>query len=164
MMPTKNVIARIGISISLCLVASLSYAQYENRIDEIGQTIQIDVNLRSFVGRPIWTLIIRDIDRNENLPYIFDFTNEYHHWVAFTRGRNYVITASRLQIEDYKFRTNKFKNYRLKNFCNLESNGRIMRGQSMYVSIQGNLSPNTNTYTCHITTFPEGNFYNYNQN
>ncbi|MBX3708406.1 MAG: hypothetical protein KIT56_07130 [Gammaproteobacteria bacterium] len=139
----------------------MSYAQYDERLDGLGQVIQINTRFRSFVGKPTWTLIIRDIDHGQNIPYLFDIRRGGNHWVAFTYGRNYLITASRLQIETYQSRYNKYKNYRIKNFCNLESNGRIIRGRSMYITIEGHLSPYSNTYVCHVSTYPTGNFYTY---
>lgn len=149
MMLIKKIIAYI----ILCLTTSISYAQPDEKIDELGQTIQINTRLHAFIGKPIWTLIIRDIDHGQNIPYIFDIRKGGNHWIALTHGRNYLITASRVQIETYWSRYNKYKNYRINNFCNLESNGKIIRGRSMYITIEGILSPYTNTYTCHLSSW-----------
>lgn len=158
MMPAKKRITRLilGLGLSLLTCVTAGYAQTDD--NSLGQIIQINTRLHSFVGRPIWTLIIRDIDHNQNIPYLFDFTRGGNHWIALTYGRNYLITASRLQIETYRSRYNQYKNYRMQNFCNLESNGRINRGESMYITIEGDLSPYANSYTCHVSTFPDGNF------
>ncbi len=147
---------KIGMLFLLSIVTSLSYAQGDD--NGIGQTIQIETHFRSFVGNPSWTLIIRDLDHNQNVPYLFDVTRGNNHWVAITYGRNYLITASRMQIETYRSRYNTYKQYRISDFCNLESNGRINRGESMYITIEGDLSPDTDTYSCQIFKFPEGNF------
>lgn len=123
--------------------------------DGIGQTLQINTRFNSWVGRPIWTLIIRDVDHNQNIPYLYDIRRGENFWIALTYGRNYVIAASTLQIETYYPRRNKFKSYRIHNFCNLESNGRIIHGESMYITISGELTPDRETYSCNIITFPE---------
>ena len=164
MMLTNKWIECIGLFILMCLTSLASFAQPESdafvqtESDSLGQTIQIDTYLHSFTGKPIWTFIVRDLDHDQTIPYIFDIKKGYNHWVVFTYGRNYLITASNMQIETYRSRYNQYKNYRVKNFCHLESNGRIRRGESMYVSIQGDLSPYTNTYTCQISAYPDGNF------
>lgn len=119
--------------------------------DDFGQTIQIYTQLKSFVGRPSWLLIIRDIDHNQNIPYMYDFEKGDNFWLAFTFGRNYLITASRLVFNPY---TNK----KISNFCGLESNGRIMRGQSLYITIIGKLTPNTDSYNCSVLSYQDSNF------
>ena len=151
-----------------CMLASIAHAQTEVKVvpvkkvvavqglDGLGQTVQIHTRLHSFVGKPIWTLIIRDLDHGQNIPYVFDFTRGDQYWVALTYGRNYLITASRLQIETPRSRFNMFKNYRISNFCNIESMGRIIRGKSMMIQLQGDLSPDSNTYSCNVTYYPEG--------
>jgi len=160
-MPARYVITRIWMSILLCITSPLSYAQIDD--DGIGQTIQIYTRFHSFVGNPSWTLIIRDIDHDQNIPHLFDIARGENHWVVFTYSRNYLITVSRMQIETYRSRYNKYKNYRLNNFCHLESHGKISRGQSMYITIEGDLSPDTHTFSCSVATYPDGNFYINNQ-
>lgn len=118
-----------------------------------GQSIQIITNLNSFVGIPIWSLQIRDLDNNQTIPYVLDFNDEKNSWVVLTYGHHYLITASNLQIGSYKRRFNSYCNYRIKNFCQLESNGRINRGQSLLVRIEGDLTPNSNTYRCIVHRF-----------
>lgn len=131
-----------------CFLASLSYAQ--------GQAIQINTRFDSWVGKPTWVLMIRDLDHNINIPYVFQISHSDSYWVALTFGRNYLISASTLQILLYIPRWNQYRNYRVDNFCNLESNGRINRGESMFITVSGNLTPNPNTYTCNVTKFPSG--------
>lgn len=142
-------------SILLFLMAPPSYSQNN---DGLGQTIQINTQLDSFVGRPSWVIIIRDIDHNQNIPYIYDFTTEDNFWVAFTYGRQYLITASELQFSPY--RSNPYASYshyyserKIHNFCHLESQGRIMRGESMSVMLTGKLTPNTDTYSCTVSQY-----------
>jgi hypothetical protein len=143
-----------------CLIASLTYAHpafdETQGLDGLGQVINIHTRLDSTVGKAIWTLIIRDLDTGQNIPYIFDFIHGDNHWVAFTFSRNYLITASRLQIVVPRSRYNQYKNYRISNFCNIESMGRIVRGRSMVINLKGDLSPNRDKYTCIASSFPDG--------
>lgn len=162
-MSIKQGLIHIGIAILLCLSTTITSAHPQDidldGIDGLGQTIEIHTRLRSFIGKPSWTLIIRDLDHGQNIPYLFDFTRGDDHWVVFTYSRNFLITASRLQIETYRSRYNKFKNYRINNFCNIESNGRIIRGNSMYITIEGDLSPYSNSYTCNVSSYPDGKYF-----
>jgi hypothetical protein len=153
-MPKKKLLVGFLILSSWCLTASLSYATD----DGIGQTIQIITRFNGWVGKPSWLLVIRDLDHNQNVPYLFDINKGENYWVALTYGRNYLISASNLQIETYYPRKNIFKNYRIHNFCHLESNGRIIHGESMYITISGELTPNSDTYSCNIIQFPEEKF------
>lgn len=129
----------------------------------LGQVIEIQTRFHSFIGKPIWSLIVRDVDNNQNVPYIFRITKGSNRWLIFTYGRNYLITASNMQLETYQSHYNKYKNIRLKNFCNLESHGRIARGESMVITIEGDLSPNSDSYTCNVTTYRDENFYIYKE-
>ena len=147
----KKYITYLWIVFSLC-IAPISYAEP----DGVGQTIQIYTQLHSFIGRPSWLLIIRDIDHNQNLPYLFDFNRGDNFWVAFTYGRNYVITVSNLQFAPY--REWPYKTRKINNFCQLESNGRINKGQSMYITIKGDLTPNAGTFSCYVSKYPDTNF------
>lgn len=149
----NNRFLRSAITAFFCISASLTYADKD--FDPRGQIIQIHTRLYSFVGQPIWTLIIRDIDNNKVYPYLFDFSTGENDWQAFTYSKNYLITVSRMQIVSYESCFNKYKNYRLNNFCHLESNGRVHRGESMIIDIEGDLSPNTDTFNCHISTYRE---------
>jgi len=151
-------IARISLIILMSLTNSLYAQSGEN---PFGQIIQINTHFRGFIGKPIWMLEIRDVDHNQNIPYIFDIRRGSNYWTVFTYGRNYMISASNLQIETYQARYNKYKNYRMKNFCNLESNGRILRGESMTITIDGVLSPYSNTYNCSVAIYPDDNYFIY---
>jgi hypothetical protein len=126
--------------------------------DGLGQTIQIRTRLNSFVGKPMWLLTIRDVDHNQSIPYIFNIERGENYLVATTGGRNYLIEISNLQMSSYQLRYNTFKYYRISNFCRIESQGRIIRGKSMFITIQGDLAPNSEAYTCNVTSFPVSNF------
>lgn len=163
-MPNK-LIAHIFIVLVACLVMPLSLAQNEsdNENDDayqvVGQTIQIHTDLQSWVGRPTLTLNIYNVDDDENIPYQFTITRGKNSWVAFTYGRNYLIAGASLNIETYNSRRNSYKSYNINNFCHLQSNGRIVRGTSMYITIKGDLTPYSNTYSCEVIRFPEHHFY-----
>ncbi|EKD70980.1 MAG: hypothetical protein ACD_46C00308G0004 [uncultured bacterium] len=130
---------------------SLSASSVADTIDDnLGQTIQIYTRFKSFVGKPSWLLIIRDIDHNQNIPYLYDIKRGDNFWLAFTFGRNYLILASKLVFNPYKSKIN--------NFCHLESNGRIIRGESLFITISGDLSPNTNTFNCHVLKYRDSQF------
>lgn len=135
----------------IAVLASFLSAAYADPDDNgLGQTIQINTRFHSFIGKPAWLLVIRDVDHGQNLPYLYDIHNGTNFWLAFTFGRNYLITASTLTFNPYRMKIN--------NFCGLESNGRIQRGQSLYITITGDLSPNTNTFTCQVLKYQDANF------
>lgn len=140
------------------LISTLSYAQVDGDIDGdgLGQVIQIRTRFHAFVGKPSWLLIIRDVDHGQTIPYLYDIITGENFWLALTFSRNYLITVSKLQFSPY--RHNPYATKITNNFCNLESNGRIIRGKSMIITITGELSPNPNTYTCHIMTYPDADF------
>lgn len=154
-MLNKKVISWIGIFLWICIALPSSYASPD---DELGQTIQIQTRFRHLIGRGTFTIVIRDLDHNQTIPYMFDVIQPNNLWLIFTHSRHYLITASRLQMDKYTPCCNQFKNNRTTNFCHLESNGRIMRGRSMRVIITGDLSPHPYTYSCQVTTFPDRDF------
>src|SRR3990167_6617454 len=142
--------------ITLCITTLPSYPQSYSDADSLGQTIQIYTRLRSFVGKPSWLLIIRDIDHGQNIPYLYDISRGNNFWLAFTYGRNYMITVSSMQFAPY--RRYPWRKKIISNFCNLESNGHIIRGESLYITIKGDLSPFGDGYTCHVSQYADANF------
>lgn len=142
---TKKLLQMILLSFA-ALVSSIS----AQPINSFGQTIQIHTNLHSFVGKPSWLLIIRDVDHNQVIPYLFDFEQNDNAWMAFSYSKNFIITTSELTISPYgrKFR----------NFCNLESMGSIQRNTSIDVYITGKISRTPGTYSCRVLKYPEANF------
>lgn len=138
--------------ILLNLFFILTPALYAEEIG-LGQIIQINTHLDGIVGQPQWLLVIRDLDHNINIPYVYNFEQADQFWMAFTRGRNYLILASTLKINRYWQRYNSYRTYEIPNFCNMESRGHIWRGESFYVRITGRLTPNTDTYTCTLTHY-----------
>ena len=139
--------------ISLTLVSLPVFAD-PNPDVPFGQMIEIRTHLTSFVGSPVWSLEIRDVDNNQIIPYVFDINRGDNYWVALTYGHNYLIQASRMQFVSYQSRYNTYRNYRVKNFCHIESAGRILRGRSATIYLEGNLSPYSDKYSCHMTTYP----------
>lgn len=156
MMLLKDLIIRIG-TIFLCLTTSLTHA-FDGSNNTFQHALQVKTNVYSIVGKSILTIIIRDIDRNENIPYVFEFTPGNQYWVLPIPSHNYFVLSARLQITKYDPRCNAYKNYRINNFCHIESRGRILRGKSVDLFVQGDLSPNTNKYSCQVKTYPDGNY------
>jgi hypothetical protein len=109
------------------------------------------------IGNLTWLLVIRDIDHNQNIPYVFQVTQGSQFWVALSYGRNYTIVASRMKMANYHANSNRYSNNEIKNFCGLESNGRIIRGESIYVTVEGDLTRNPETYRCHISKYADSN-------
>lgn len=118
-----------------------------------GQVIHISTYFRSFVGKPSWLLIIRDLDHNQNRPYLFDIRKGENSWTIFTFSKNYLITVSSMQFSPYKRYHPRFR--QTNNFCHLESRGQIMKNLSLSLIIQGDLSPNTGKYTCQTTYYKD---------
>lgn len=148
----KRWIAQIG----WFLIIAFTFGPAHADENELGQTIQIYTRLHSFVGKPSWLLIIRDLDHNQNIPYLYEFKRGDHFWLAFTFGRNYLIQVSNLKFNPYR--------YKINNFCQLESAGRVIRGESLSIMITGDLSPNTDTFNCHVLKYTDSNFTIVNPN
>jgi hypothetical protein len=126
---------------------SICYAQ---SADGLGQSIQIYTQFQSFIGKPSWLLILRDIDHGQVIPYVYDITKNDNFWLAFSYGRNYKITVSQLNFYPYGIK--------IDNFCGLVD-GRIMRGESMYMTIRGDLTPRRRwSIDCHVMRYPDFNF------
>ncbi len=138
------------------LLAKFAYPQDAN--PGMGNVIQINTNLRSFVGKPSWLLMIRDVDDNENMPYIFDFTSSNTQWMAFTQGQNYLIVSSTLQFSVYRPHDNTYRTYFIHNFCNLESQGRIQHNTGVSIWLTGDLWPNEDSYHCQVMRYPNADF------
>lgn len=136
--------------IGLAATNLMGQAALAQPMDNFGETIQISTHLHSYRDQPSWLLIIRDIDHGQVIPYIFDINSVSNSWIAFTYGRNYVITVSEMQFSPSGKTT--------KNFCNLESLGAIQRSVSMSVHISGKLTPNSGSYSCNVTKFKDSNF------
>lgn len=117
----------------------------------LGQIIHIRTRLHSFVGRPSWLLVIRDVDNGQNIPYLYDIHRGHNTWFAFTLGRNYLILASTLSFSPYS--RHPYRSVKVHNFCHLESNGRIIRGQSLHIYLEGELSPYPERFTCNVVRY-----------
>jgi hypothetical protein len=156
-MTIKKMMTLLWIFFFLCLIAfnDLIYAA-DN--EGIGQTIEINTRFHSFVGRPLWLLVIRDLDHNQNISYLYDIHKGENFWIALTYGKQYLILASTLQIQTYGSRDNRFKKYTINNFCHLESHGKIMRGVSLFLNLEGDLTVNDNSINCQVSRFFNPNF------
>lgn len=137
----------VFIFLSCCLYWPLLFANPE---EGLGQTIQINTHFSSFAGKPSWLLIIRNVDSGQVSPYIYDVSREENFWLAFSYGRNYKITVSQMQLNPYGAVIN--------NFCGLVD-GRIMKGESMIITLSGDLTPKRIwSIDCHVMRYPDGNF------
>lgn len=142
----KKFIIMIGLACTLSFMSVFTPAAASN---DFGNTVQITTNLRSFSEKPSWLLIIRDIDHNQVLPYLYDFTEEDNFWIALTYSRNFVVTVSELSFSP--------SGRKIHNFCNLESMGAIQHG-SISVNITGKLTPRAYTSNCQVLKYSGSNF------
>ncbi len=126
------------------LCTSLFFLPIANAQDSLGQTIQVDTRFSAIVGKPTWTLIVREVETGKVLPYIFDIKKTDNFWIAFTAGRSYRITASYLKFGPYA---------QIKNFCHLE-NG-IISGESIQVILRGALTPSPTDFSCHVSKYKD---------
>ncbi len=108
------------------------------------QTLQIYTHFQTFIGKPTWLLIVRDVESGLVSPYIFDIRNNDNFWVAFTFGHHYKVTTSKLTFDRYAV---------INNFCGLE-NG-ILSGVSMFMKLTGSLTPDPKTMKCHVTKYQD---------
>jgi hypothetical protein len=111
------------------------------------QTLQISTNLTEIIGKPSWTLIVRDLKSGLVSPYIFEIEKHNNYWVAFTYGHVYKVQASSLTFGPFAH---------ISNFCGLQ-NG-VLTGISMFMIITGKLTPDPKTYHCKITKYSDPNF------
>jgi hypothetical protein len=118
-----------------------------------GQFLQVRTQFDSVIGKSSWLFVIRDLDHEQTLPYLFDMKRGENYWVVPTGGYDYLITISNLRMSVYQEKKNKYKKYEIKNFCRLESHGRIKHGKSAYITISGRLSQHGRDYRCHITFY-----------
>lgn len=147
----KLVIYLLTLSFSIAMGQSFALDQ-----DDIGQTIQIHTHFNAFTGRPSWLLIVRDLDHNENIPYVFDVKRGEDVWVVYTRSRHYLITVSTMQFAPYLRDPYRIK--KINNFCRIESHGAIQRGVSLYINLTGTLSPYAADYDCQVQKYADPNF------
>jgi hypothetical protein len=108
----------------------------------MGQTLQITTRFHSITGKPVWLLVMRDADTGVVVPYMFDIRNNDNFWLAFSFGRNYIVTASTLKFGPFAV---------IHNFCHLE-NG-ILSAKSMIITLSGDLTPVPLTFKCHVVKF-----------
>jgi len=146
-MRNKKIKNIIWLTAATLLATTVGYCQRGNGL---GQTIQINTDFRSAISKASWTLIIRDIDHNQVIPYVYDIDQGTNYWMAFTYGRNYLITVSELTFYP--------SDRKIKNFCGLESMGAVERGTSMQIQLSGRLSRNPDTFNCNVLKYADSNF------
>ncbi len=112
-----------------------------------GQTLQINTHFRSIIGKPTWLLILRDLDTGVVSPYLFDIMNNDNFWIAFSFGRNYIITVSNVKFGPFAI---------INNFCHIEN--KILSGKSVIISLSGDLTPSRTTINCHAIIYNDSAF------
>jgi hypothetical protein len=110
----------------------------------LGQILHIYTHFSNTVAPATWLLEIRENETGRVLPYIYEIHNNENFWIAFTSGRTYRITASTVKFGPYA---------QIRNFCHLE-NG-IIDGKSMWITLSGELSPDTRRFKCIVSQFKD---------
>jgi hypothetical protein len=110
-----------------------------------GQTFQINTHLNSFVGKPSWLIIIRDVTTGQVLPFLYDFNTTENFWLGFTFAHAYQVTVSDLEFGP--------PNTVIHNFCHLQDG--ILDRESFTINLTGDLTPNRHTSFCHIFKYKE---------
>lgn len=139
--------------IVLAILSSNAFAMDaddDGDMDDLGQAISINTNLKSFKNNPSWTLIIRDVEHGQNIPYVFDFTQTENNWLAFTFGTDYTIVSSQLSFGP--------EGHTIENFCQVEGMGRLQHGKGMNIVITGKLTPRGNAYQCQVERYLQPHF------
>jgi hypothetical protein len=121
---------------------SFAFAQ-----NPLGQTLQVSTNFRSVIGKPTWLLVVRDIESGQIIPYLFEIREKQNFWIAFTYGRSYRVTISKLVFGPFA---------EINNFCRLE-NG-IMDGKSIIVTLSGTLTPDPSSFKCYAKPYQDSYF------
>jgi hypothetical protein len=129
-----------SVLLSACLISMLNVHAQDS---PFGQTFQINTRLNSYVGKPSWLLIIRDVQTGQVLPYLYDFNGTDNFWVGFTYAHTYQVTVSELEFGP--------PNAKIHNFCHLEDG--ILDRESFTVSLSGDLTPNRRTSYCHVLKY-----------
>ena len=143
----KRILTSLMTSLLACCLPVLPcYAQYDD--GNLGQTIQIYTHFRSIIGKPVWLLIIRDLDHGQVLPYLYEFKSGDNFWLALTHSRNYQITVSSLRFDPRRSKIN--------NFCQLQSG--VIRGKSLYITMDGDLRADTSRFNCNVSRYADANF------
>jgi len=129
----------LGLAISFSIITA-------NASGALGQTIQINTRFRSVINNPlpVWLLILRDADTGVVLPYLYDVRNNDNFWIAFSFGRNYIVTASTLKFGPFAI---------IHNFCHLEDS--VLSGQSMIITLTGDLTPSPATSRCRVLKYKD---------
>lgn len=131
--------------LSTCLLNSLPLKAQDN---PLGQTFQINTQLRSYVGKPAWLIIINDIDTGQVTPYFFPIYETDNFWFAFTFAHRYRVNVSDLQFGP--------PDAVIHNFCHLRNT--VFNRESIIINLSGNLTPDKRTSFCHLQRYKEYSF------
>jgi hypothetical protein len=134
-----------SVLLSTCLISMLNVHAQDS---PFGQTFQINTRLNSYVGKPSWLLVIRDVQTGQVLPYLYDFNGTDNFWVGFTYAHTYQVTVSELEFGP--------PNAKIHNFCHLQDG--ILDRESFTVTLSGDLTPNRRTSSCHVLKYKNFTF------
>lgn len=137
-------ICQLGL-LSLSLLSTIGAYAQDN---PFGQTFQINTRLNSFVGKPSWLIIVRDVNSGQVLPFLYNIDSTTNFWLGFTFAHAYQVITSELEFGP--------PNATIHNYCHLE-NG-ILDRESFTVTLTGDLTPNRGTSHCHVFKYKQFNF------
>jgi hypothetical protein len=131
------------------LSASLSYSLPGFTQDNpLGQTFQINTRIDSYVGKPTWLIIVKDVVSGQVMPYYFPIYEREQFWVNFTFTNAFRIIVSELQFGP--------PDAIIRNFCHLQDG--ILDRESLIINLSGNLTPDRRTSDCHVQRFKSYSF------
>jgi hypothetical protein len=114
----------------------------------LGQTFQINTRLDSYVGKPGWVIIVKDVATGQVMPYFFPIYERDHFWINFTFTNAFRVILSELQFGP--------PDAIIKNFCHLQDG--ILDRESLIIDLSGKLTPDRRTSFCHVQRFKSYSF------
>ena len=114
----------------------------------LGQTFQINTRLDSYVGKPAWVIIVKDVATGQVVPYFFPIYEQEQFWVNFTFTNAFRIILSELQFGP--------PDAIIRNFCHLQDG--ILDRESLIINLTGRLTPDRRTSNCNVQRFKSYSF------
>ncbi|MES2218941.1 MAG: hypothetical protein V4501_11085 [Pseudomonadota bacterium] len=131
--------------LSACLTHSLPIMAQDS---PLGQTFQINTRLESFVGKPAWVIIVKDVANGQVVPYYFPIYESEQFWINFTFTNAFRVILSELQFGP--------PDMVIRNFCHLQDG--ILDKESLIINLTGRLTPDRRTSECHVERFKSYSF------
>jgi hypothetical protein len=132
----------------ILLSASLMIQPCYAQDNPLGQTFQINTRLDSYVGKPAWVIIVKDVATGQVVPYFFPIYEQDHFWINFTFTNAFRVILSELQFGP--------PDVTIKNFCHLQDG--ILDRESLIISLTGKLTPDRSTSFCSVQRFKSYSF------